>query len=112
MVISGLERSLSQHRLKLLRAQNTLDGLQAPRRPKAMRNTPKEEVAFLAKGILEDYGLPMAAKELHKRLVDGGCRIEGRRPDYVLSAMLWRMSETSGITRLSGGGYVVLRKAA
>lgn len=67
------------------------------------RNSKKEEVAAVARRIIEAEGKPIPRSELYKRLIAEGLTISGSDPEMVLSTMLWRMKDQ--IVRLQKGGY-------
>ncbi|WP_375598313.1 hypothetical protein [Devosia sp. Naph2] len=71
------------------------------------RNPKKEEVAKVAREIIEEAGHPLNRGDLFQRLQSKGIDLQGANPQMVLSTMLWRAGEKAGIVRLkrSGGGY-------
>ena len=71
----------------------------------SLKNTKKEAVAEISHEILQSVAEPLSRTDLFKRLQDKGVIIRGRDPEMILSTMLWRTKETSGIVRLKGGGY-------
>ena len=70
---------------------------------KPQPNSKKEEVALLARTLIEIKGAPMTRNELMPKLREMGVVINGTDPDMVLSTMLWRMRDQ--IVRLSKHGY-------
>jgi hypothetical protein len=86
----------------------TVDGQQVRMAPV---NSRKEEVVGIAKLVLSEVGKPMSRNDLFKGLVARGIAIHGANPEMVLSTMLWRMRDTSGIVRLKSGGYDLAENA-
>jgi hypothetical protein len=56
-------------------------------------NPPKEEVAEAAVAILQEAGRPMKRVELLDALTNRGIILNGKKPDTVLSTMLWRSKD-------------------
>lgn len=71
------------------------------------RNPKKEIVATEVIHILRDHTRPLNRAELLKFLRERGVVIHGSNPEMVLSTMLWRTKDSSGIARLPSGGYVL-----
>lgn len=70
---------------------------------RAARNSKKEDVAEMARVIIEEAGEPVSRTDLYHRLVERGLRIDGTDPEMVLSTMMWRMR--ARVVRLKSGGY-------
>jgi hypothetical protein len=69
-------------------------------------NSRKEEVAEAARQILAEAGRPLPRSELFQEIIKRGLTIVGKDPEMILSTMLWRTRNDSGIARLkSGKGY-------
>ncbi|MGU3418211.1 hypothetical protein [Methylobacterium sp. D54C] len=77
------------------------------RRTRIPGNPKKEEVARVAREIIEERGEPVLRSVLLQDLADRGLNVRGADPEMVLSTMLWRVRDTSGLVRLPTGGYWV-----
>ncbi|MCJ2137417.1 hypothetical protein MKK69_25810 [Methylobacterium sp. J-026] len=77
------------------------------RRTRVPGNPKKEEVARVAREIIEERGEPVLRSVLIQELANRGLSVRGADPEMVLSTMLWRVRDTSGLVRLPTGGYWV-----
>jgi hypothetical protein len=74
-------------------------------KPRAVKNSTKEEVAKLTREMIEAHGAPINRAALLAMLRERGLVIEGGEPETVLSTMLWRMGAAAQIVHLKGVGY-------
>ncbi len=74
-------------------------------------NPKKEDVTKAAQIILQGVSRPVSRSELNALLAEVGVVIRGANPEMVLSTMLWRTKDWSGITRLKSGGYCLSQNA-
>lgn len=81
------------------------DGVPSANRITEPPNPRKEEVARHVREIIEAEQRPMSRKELFQRLKARGVTLQGKKPEMVLSTMLWRAGEHAGVIRIQRGGY-------
>jgi hypothetical protein len=74
-------------------------------------NPAKEDVAKAALDIIQAAGQSVTRSDLFSKLKLQGIEIKGHNPEMILSTMLWRMRDLSGIVRLKSGGYCLLQDA-
>lgn len=74
-----------------------------PERKRTTGNSPKEEVAAVAREVILERGTPIMRDELYDLLTARGLVIQGKDPKMVLSTMLWRVKDQ--IARVEGSGY-------
>lgn len=82
-------------------SQNVVGGKQEQKR--ATGNSPKEDVAAVARELISKRGEPIPRRKLLKLLLDEGLTISGTEQDKVLSTMLWRMKDK--VVNLPRVGY-------
>jgi hypothetical protein len=75
---------------------------------KRQPNPPKEEIAEFTRQLIMKHNAPVNRGAIMVALEDFGVRLEGNKPEMVLSTMLWRMQDR--VVRLRGHGYWLTEK--